>query len=65
MIRIAAEVVNEERVPWTVQRYMSQSEIAKTRRTIKTYTRDLSYNILIAVVLVVIYFTITYASVLH
>lgn len=65
MIRIAAEVVNEERVPWTVQRYMSQSEIAKTRRTIRTYTRDLSYNILIAVVLVVIYFTIIYASILR
>jgi len=60
MMRIAAELVNEQRVPWEVPKSISQDDISRTRRGIRTYTRDLSYNILVAVVLVVIYFLAIY-----
>jgi len=65
MFRISAEILNEERVPWTVQKYVNQEEVAKTRITIRTYTRDLSYNILVAVLLIVIYFIVSYSAFLR
>ncbi len=65
MFRISAEILNEERVPWTVQKYVNQEEVAKTRVTIRTYTRDLSYNILVAVILIVVYFIVSYSAFLR
>ncbi len=65
MMKISAEVVSEERVPWEVQKYLRQEDITKTRRNIRTYTRDLSYNILVAVVLIILYVTAIYSAFLR
>lgn len=54
MIRIAAEVLTEERVPWDVDRYVSQKEVAEARTAIRRYTRDISFNVMIMVLLVVL-----------
>ena len=65
IMRISAEIVSEERVPWEVPKALRQEDIDKTRRSIRTYTRDLSYNILVAVVLIVLYVFALYGFFLH
>ncbi len=54
MLRILAEAVTEERVPWTVERYVSQRKVAETRAAIREYTRDMSFNVLVIVLMVMV-----------
>ncbi|MEW6189904.1 MAG: hypothetical protein AB1466_07370, partial [Actinomycetota bacterium] len=54
MLRVLAEAVTEERVPWTVERYVSQRKVAETRAAIREYTRDMSFNVLVIVLMVMV-----------
>jgi formate hydrogenlyase subunit 3/multisubunit Na+/H+ antiporter MnhD subunit len=54
MMRIAAEILTEERVPWEVERYVSQKEVAEARTAIRRYTRDMSLNLLVIILLIVL-----------
>ena len=54
MARIAAEVLTEERVPWEVERYVSQKEVTEARAAIRRYTRDMSLNLLVVILLIVL-----------
>ncbi len=62
MMRILTEVVNEQRVPWEIPKSITEEDISNARAIIRTYTRDMSYNILIAVVLIVLYVLVMYVS---
>jgi formate hydrogenlyase subunit 3/multisubunit Na+/H+ antiporter MnhD subunit len=54
MMRIAAEILTEERVPWEVERYVSQKEVAEARAAIRRYTRDMSLNLLVIILLIML-----------
>ncbi len=59
MIRITAELLLEERIPWTIEKYISEEEISSTRKAIYHYTRDFSLNVLvIAIVLLIFIFVL-------
>ncbi len=60
--RIASEVLTEERVPWEVERYVSQREVAEARAAIRRYTRDMSLNLLLIVLLIVFVATLILVS---
>lgn len=52
-MRIASEVITEERVPWEVERYVSQKEVTEARASIRRYTRDMSINVLVIILMII------------
>lgn len=46
---LALEVLFVERVPWMIEQYYTEEEIVGTRNAIRAYARDMSFNVLVIV----------------
>ncbi len=52
IMRIIAEVISEEKIPWRIETRYSYEEVVRTRNAIRRYTRDMSMNVLIIVIMI-------------
>ncbi len=62
MVRITVELLMEERIPWTVEKYISEQEITNTRKAIYQYTRDFSLNVFIIVLVFLVFLLVLIQS---